>query len=98
VDAILLVIHHQTALQLPELAGLRHTLTYIDFLLVVHECPKGRNYREKKLEIPSQEAHDDDILPFVEVGITLKMSCDTTLQTYSLKMKYYTIAIMQRNK
>jgi hypothetical protein len=65
---------------------------------VEHECPKGRNYREKKLKIPSQEAHDDGILPFVEVEIKLKMSFDTTLLTYSLKMKCYTIAIMQRNK
>jgi hypothetical protein len=62
---------------------------------VEHECLKGRNYQEKKLEIPSQEVHDDDILPFLEMEIKLKRSCDTTLHFNSLKVKYHTIAIMQ---
>jgi hypothetical protein len=95
VDAILLGIHHQTALQLPEKTGLTRTLTYTDLLLVEHECLKGRNYQEKKLEIPSQEVHDDDVLPFLEVEVKLKMSCDITLHMNSLKVKNYTIAITQ---
>ena len=97
VDAILLRIYHQTALQLPEKTGSTCTLTYTDLLLVEHECRKGRNY-QKKSEIPSQEVHDDDILPFLEMKIKLKMSCDTTLHLNSLKVKYYTIAIMQWKK
>ena len=88
VDAILLGIHHQTALQLPELTGLTHTLTYTDFLLVEHECLQARNYQEKKLQIPSQEVHDDDILPFLEMERKLKMSCEPKLHMNSLKMKY----------
>jgi hypothetical protein len=82
VDAILLGIHHQTALQLSELTGLRHILTYTNFLLVLHECLQGRNYLAKKLEIPSQEVRDDDILSFVKMEIKLKMSCVTILYTH----------------
>ena len=92
VDSILLGIYHQTALQLSEKTGLTHTLTYTDLLLAEHECLMGRNYQEKKLEIPSQEVHGDDILPFLELEIKLKMSCDITLHINSLK--YYTTAIM----
>jgi hypothetical protein len=81
VDAILLEIHHQTALQLPELTGLRHILTYTYFLLVEHESLPGRNYL-KKAKIPSQEVHDDNLLSFVQMEVKLKMNCDIILHTH----------------
>jgi hypothetical protein len=93
VDAILLGIHRQTALQLPEKTGLTRTLTHTVLLPVEHECLRGRNYQEKKLEIPSQEVHDVDILPFLELEVKLKMSCDRTLHMNSFKVKNYTIVV-----